>query len=291
LFYIIAHEQSGGSASAPEGLSATTIYTLRVAHHVAPFSLNPPFGGWWTGLAVTVCLAIVVAVLVRRGHRNVVMLAALIGLVELILAVPMTWLDRDTFLLSKLYLFRPSSITLLLVLCGLLRVLKDRIPEKARLATNLVLCGGVGLFVTDAVVTHVTGNRRPYVQPEFTSLVAAIGSHTLPNDIVLIDPENEDNWLKLHRVIKRPTLVAYKFLPTDPNEILRWHELLELRKRIYETGCSTPMPDMPIRWLVSTHLDTDSRPMGCGPVVWREGRVGLIQISSASSGTDQHRAQ
>jgi hypothetical protein len=260
-------------------LSATDIYALRVAHHVAPFSLDPPFGGWWTGFAVTLCLAIVVAVLVRRGSRNVVMLAALIGLVELILAVPVTWLDRNTFLLAKLYLFRPSSITLFLVLCGLVRVLKDRLPEKARLATNLLLCAGVGLFVTDAVITHAIGNRRPYVQPEFDQLVAAIGSHTGPHDLVLIDPVNEDVWLKLHRVIKRPTLVAWKFLPTNPDEILRWNGLLELRKRIYQTGCTAPMPDLPILWLVSTHLDTDSRPLGCGPVAWRQGDVALIQIA------------
>jgi len=73
--------------------------------------------------------------------------------------------------------------------------------------------------------------------------------------------------------------VAWKFLPTNPDEILRWNGLLELRKRIYQTGCTAPMPDLPIRWLVSTHLDTDSRPLGCGPVAWRQGDVALIQIA------------
>ena len=99
-------------------------------------------------------------------------------------------------------------------------------------------------------------------------------------NIVLIDPKQENLWLQLHRVSRRPTLVAWKFLPTDPDEILRWNELLELRKRIFETGCATPIPDsLPIRWLVSTHLDTDSKVRECGPVIWSERRVGLIEVA------------
>jgi hypothetical protein len=128
------------------------------------------------------------------------------------------------------------------------------------------------------VVTHAIGNRGAHFPPGFAPVVRAIDSLTRPDDIVLIDPATEDAWLKLHRASNRPTLVAWKFLPTDPDEILRWYALNELRKRIYETGCATPMPDLPIRWLVSTRLDTDTIPMACGRVAWREGPVGLIQV-------------
>ena len=279
LFYIIAREQSGGAALTAGGLSVSQIYAaFRLPHHIAPFSLTPPLAGWWPGIVITVCLAVVVAVLVKRGVRSIPMLAGLIGLVEVALALPISWLDRHTFLLSKLYLFRPSSLSLFLVMCGLVRVLKDSLPEGRRQAVNFLLCAGVLVFVSDGIIRQARGQRRVYQPPEFEHLVAAIGALTQPNDIVLIDPKGEDRWLKLHRVINRPTLVAWKFLPTNPAEIIRWYNLLELRKQIYETGCGTTMPDLPIRWLVCTHLDTDPRPTGCGAVVWREGRVGLIQV-------------
>jgi len=206
------------------------------------------------------------------------MLAGLIGLVVLILAVPITWLDRNTFLVSKLYLFRPSSLTLFLILCGLVHILRDSLPAKRRQALNALLFTVALTFVSWGIVSHARGERRAWRPPAFDQVVSAIASHTSPGDLVLIDPTDEGQWLKLHRVINRPTLVAWKFLPTDPNEILRWYSLLELRKRIYETGCATPMQDIPIRWLVSSHLDTNPKPIECGRVVWREGRVGLIEV-------------
>ena len=271
-----------GGSPAPGGPSAAWIYAaFRVPHHVAPFSLTPPFEGWWQPTAVTVGLAVVVAALIRKGFRSIPMLAGFVGLVVLILAVPITWLDRNTFLVAKLYLFRPSSVTLFLVMCGLGRIFKDRLTVAGRQATNLLLCAWIVAFVSAGVVAHARGLRRIHPPPGFDQLVAAIRTYTRPNDIVLIDPSSENRYLRLHRAINRPTLVAWKFLPTNPDEILRWYSLLELRKRIYETGCATAMPpELPIRWVVSTNMDSTSKPAECGRVVWREGSVGLIEVEA-----------
>jgi hypothetical protein len=83
--------------------------------------------------------------------------------------------------------------------------------------------------------------------------------------------------MRLVRLLPRPTLANWKFVPTNPAEILRWQSYMELRREVFANGCAT-RTSVPVRWLVTLEPGTAARLKGCGPPVWRQGSVALIPV-------------
>ncbi len=242
LAWLIVRDQLAGPAPATD--LADKIYAARVPWHVAPFASRRGFWIWTRGIVPTVALFFVLgAIVVRHGVGGVALVSrmALVGLAYQLLALVAAFVDRHTQLLGKFYLFRPSSLTLLLALTAIVALLSERLPDSAAALKSLVIFALVATFSWRTFHTLVDRFRAagPTI-PERDELVAAIVSHTAPGDVVLIEPfhEFDPDHLSLHRQIPRPTLVSRKFLPTRPADILRWHSYLEIRDELFAKGCA-----------------------------------------------------
>ena len=93
-------------------------------------------------------------------------------------------------------------------------------------------------------------------------------SNSQPDDIVLLEPYQEMSakYAILHREIPRPTLVSWKFVPSNRVEILRWYALIRARDQLFVGGCGggialEPKPAL----LVTFTADSAQRIGDCGP--------------------------
>jgi hypothetical protein len=204
---------------------------------------------------------------------------ALLSLAYLLLAVAAAFVDRHTQLLGKFYLFRPSALALLLALTAIAALLSERLPDDAAALKALVVFGLVVSLSWRTFKTQVDRSRAGPAIPERGELVAAIVSHTAPGEVVLIEPvrDFDPDYLSLHRQIPRPTLVSWKFVPSHPVDILRWHSYIEMRRDVFAKGCAAPTP-VPVRWLVTLQRKSAERLISCGPPVWQKGNVALIPV-------------
>jgi hypothetical protein len=278
ILVVIAHDQLGSAPPiAHTTLSAGEIYAaIRNPHHLAPFSTRAHAHSWWPHIR---WLVLVTVLFIAGTRRSTVVLrtTAAIGLLHLFVALLLSYLDRSTFVLSQLYLFRPSSVTLFLVLA----VGMSTIPERLR-ARRALRQGSVALVIGYVVVEFVRlvlTLERPHTLPYAKELVAAIEAHSQPGDIVLLEPRNEFDarYLRLHRDIDRPTVVSYKFVPTNPADILRWYGLIQRRAALFAHGCSAAFEPRPTL-LVVFDAEALERIRDCGPVVWRNGAAAVVRV-------------
>lgn len=264
---------------------ADKIYASRNMLHIVPFTQLGQLWDWLPGL-VNAFVLLVALVVVASRHRDrsaevtLVLRAAIVGLAFLLAALGPAYLDRHTEMLGKLFLFRPSSLALLLALTVIVALLFGRLSEQAAAVKALILCALVIAFSWTLVKKNVEWMRHTAAAfPERSELIAAVAEHTAPGDLVLLDPELDGNrdYMTLVRLLPRPTLVNWKFVPTNPSEIIRWQSYMDLRKELFANGCVT-RTSVPVRWLVTLEPGTLERLKGCGQPVWRRGSVALVPV-------------
>ena len=66
--------------------------------------------------------------------------------------------------------------------------------------------------------------------------MAAVTRATAPGDVVLIDPDIEMQLLDFERRTGRPSLVMWKFAPTNDAELITWYRRIELRQDLFDKG-------------------------------------------------------
>ena len=54
---------------------------------------------------------------------------------------------------------------------------------------------------------------------------------------MLIDPDVEAQWLEFERRTGRPTLVMWKFAPTNDAELITWYRRMQRRQAVFDQGC------------------------------------------------------
>ena len=253
--------------------------------HIVPFTQPGQLWDWLPGL-VNALVLLVALVVVARRHRDrsaevtLVLRAAIVGLAFLLAALGPAYLDRHTQMLGKLFLFRPSSLALLLALTVIIALIFGQLSEEAAAVKALIVCALVIAFSWTLVKKNVEWMRHTAAAfPERRELIAAVVAHTAPGDLVLLDPELDGNrdYMTLVRLLPRPTLVNWKFVPTNPAEILRWQSYMDLRRELFANGCVT-RTSVPVRWLVTLDPGTLERLKSCGQPVWRRGSVALIPV-------------
>jgi hypothetical protein len=165
-------------------------------------------------------------------------------------------------------------------LAAIVALLFAQLSEEATAVKALVLCAVVISFswlLVKKNVEWMRHTRRAF--PERKELIAAVVSNTAPGDLVLIEPERDGDrdYMTLVRLLPRPTLATWKFIPTSPADILRWQSYMDLRREVFANGC-TIRTSVPVRWLVTLEPGTAARLKGCGPPVWQKGSVALIRV-------------
>ncbi|HXA26458.1 MAG TPA: DUF6798 domain-containing protein [Acetobacteraceae bacterium] len=250
---------------------------IREPHHQSPFLSWEYFrDNWMPGYRMTAALLLACLVVAWLGstRRLRVLAVWLAGLLTyLFLVLGPKFLDRDSGVLGKFYLFRPSSLILLLWLLLALAVAAAVSGRRAWLlrAALLALIGPWFLYIVGGRLTReIAANETLGAQKRL--LVAAVTRATAPADIVLIDPDVETQLLDFERRTGRPTLVMWKFAPTNDAELIEWYRRIKLRQALFDQGCGTETRAANIRFLLTTPAHASQLAATCGPEVVRVGQ-------------------
>ncbi len=254
------------------------IYSIiREPHHQSPFISWEYFRDTWlpgyrmAAVMLLACLVVVWRGATRRLRVLAVWLAGLLAYLFLVLGPK--FLDRDSGVLGKFYLFRPSSLILLLWLLLALAVAAAASGRWAWTlrAALLAMIGPWFLYIVGGRLTReIAANETLEAQRRL--LVAAVTRATAPGDIVLIDPDVETQLVDFERRTGRPTFVMWKFAPTNDAELITWYRRIKLRQAVFDQGCGTDTHAADIPFLLTTPAHASHLAATCGPEVFRVGQ-------------------
>jgi hypothetical protein len=263
--------------------SPDVIYSIiREPHHQSPFlSWDYFHERWLPGYIMAAPMLLVCLWIASRSERRRLRVAALwlAGLLAyLFLILGPKFLDRDSGTLGKFYLFRPSSLILLLWLMLALAALAARLGRRRWIlrAALLAVIGPVFLWsrggeLARDVAAHAAleHDKRP--------LVEAMAQVVAPGEVVLIDASLEARWLDFERRSGLPMLVTWKFAPTNDAELILWYRRMEQRRIVFEQGCNAGME---AGYLLTTPAQALRLSATCGPEVLRVGPWVLLRAAS-----------
>ncbi len=252
--------------------SPDVIYSIiRAPHHTSPFLTPEIFVSQWlpgylmAGAMLGICIFIAATSASSRLRSTAIWLALLLA--YLFVALVLAFIDRKTGVLGKFYLFRPSSLLLLLWLALVLAYLNGlnlphavalKLLTLAMIAPPLLL-GSVQWMVQESASRHALVAQR---QPLFDFLARGSSSES----VVLIDPKVESSFLDFERRAHRPSLVMWKFMPTNDPEIVEWYRRMEFRRALFETGCQGKSA-YPVDFLITSVERAAALSGSCGPIV------------------------
>jgi hypothetical protein len=259
------------------------IYSLiREPHHQSPFLSRTYFlDRWLPGYVMAAPMLLACLWVAWRGAtRRLRVVAAWVGglLAYLFLVLGPKYLDRDSGMLGKFYLFRPSSLILLLWLMLALAAAVSMIGRRAWMprVALLALIGSAFLYAqAGRLVRELAANET--LEDQKRPLVVAVKRVAAPGDVVLIDPDTEAQWLDFERRTGRPALVMWKFAPTNDAELITWYRRIQLRRDLFERGCGTDAQAAKIAFLLTTPAHASRLAASCGPEVFRVGQWVLLR--------------
>ncbi len=97
-------------------------------------------------------------------------------------------------------------------------------------------------------------------------------------DVVLIDPDAEMQLLDFERRTGRPTLVMWKFAPTNDADLITWYRRIELRRAVFEQGCGPGAHAFNVSFLLTTPARALRLVASCGPEIMRVGPWVLLRL-------------
>jgi len=298
---ILLERMAGPSVALPgSGLTLNELYAeVRAPHHIAPFVDGSIFiAKWLPGLVGHASFALVAWFWLTRSNEQDKSLATWVAGLNLYIlaAMLLAFLDRETHVLSMFYMFRPSALILLLSLIWVISRLLSPIwlNSKRRLGSICLMIIVVGyLPSTIRSVEQTMNGHLPLASMLSTSeadMVDWIEAHTSTDSIVMIEPLNDlpfkgegmGAWAGMERLLQRPTLVNYKFVPTDKADLLRWSELLQWRQSVFDGNC-TAIDDYPVAYLITRTAESIERLRACTELVWRGEQTAVLQVGSPES--------
>jgi len=301
LFLAILSERIAGPSVSLEGseLTLNAIYAeIRNPHHIAPFVDGSIFvAKWLPGILAHSAVALGIGLWVIRSQERDKSFSIWVGGLNayILLVTILAFLDRDTHLFSMFYMFRPSALILLLSLIwGITRLLRPvGNNNNGLVAIGLVIIVGVYLPLSIRTIAQATHGGLPLASMLSTSeaeMVDWIGENTSPGSIVMLEPLNDrpfkgegfGAWVGMERLMGRPTLVNYKFVPTDKADLLRWYQLLQWRQSVFDGNCAA-LQDYPVAYLVARTKGSIGRLKACTELVWRGDNNAILQVSASES--------
>lgn len=263
--------------------AADVIYSnIREPFHQSPFlSLGYFVYVWLPGYVMAGGMLAASLWAAWRGSTRRLRIAAtwLAGLlVFLFLVLGPKYLDRDSGVLGKFYLFRPASLILLLWLMVTLALTFAVLGRRGRLLRGALLILIAPAFMLNQG-SEVVGEMRSHalIEGRKQELAAAVLRLARPQDIVLIDPELEMGLLDFERRTRRATWVNWKFAPTNDAEIFLWYRRMLWQQSIFKQGCGGDSRGPAIAFLLTTPAKVSWLAASCGPEVARIGEWVLLR--------------
>jgi hypothetical protein len=253
------------------------IYSIiREPHHQSPFLSWAYFHDHWLPgyvMATPMLLACLWVARCSETRLLRVMAMWLAGLLAYLFIVLLPkFFDRSDGVLGKFYLFRPSSLILLLFLVLAMAATGGMLRHRAWLlrGTLLAMIGPAFLYIQSGqLVREIVANRA--IEGQKRLLAAAVMRVAAPDDIVLIDPAVEMQLLDFERRTGRPTLVMWKFAPTNDADLIAWYRRMEFRRILFDQGCGANTQSSKIAFLLTTQALASRLAESCGPRALRVG--------------------
>ncbi len=236
-----------GAEKVINGINTTQIYADRVAHHIDPFSSLDSLKKWLPGFfAIAGCLlaSIVMLPLAFDCQRTKTLTITVIGLQAfLILAFIASAIGKFVDIFGNFFLFRPTSLTLLLTIVLALVFYRKFSTFRTPLWAVFCILVPIALWPTIELKRGVINQYFEY-KPQVDNVVEAVHSITDEGDIVLIQPGRDGTFpeSRLTRLIERPLFADYKFITTEPKNIAVWHTRLKYRESVFKNGCDNQYP-------------------------------------------------
>ena len=253
------------------------IYSIiREPHHQSPFLSWHYFRDHWlpgyvmaTPMLLS-CLLFAFGAASCRLRMTAWWRAALLAFLFLVLGPK--FLDRDSGVLGKFYLFRPASLIellwLMLALASVVKAAGDRawLIRAALLATiGSMFCFVQGGRLVQGIETaQIAEDQKAPVEQ-------AVRQLTQPGDVVLVDPDAETSWLDIERRTGRPTWVMWKFAPTNDAELITWYRRMGARLALFQHGCGQDIGIAHPTFLLTTSAAASRLATSCGPELYRSG--------------------
>lgn len=284
LGLIVATRMLGQPVAADNTLPAPdVIYSIiRAPHHTTPFvSLESFASEWLPGLMLAVAmLAASTAIRARAGEARLAGLATWLALLLLYLLIALipSFIDRHTGMLGKFYLFRPSSLVLLLWLALVFAWLDRAVLPQAAMLKGLALLFVLPPFLLNAAnrIANDLGWRGDFAAEK--RAVAAVLADEASTAVVLIDPALDFGFLDFERSTGHPMLVSWKFDPTSDPEILEWYRRMEFRRTLFADGCGGAL-QYPVDFLLAQPEHAAALAKTCGPIIYSGKAVALLRRS------------
>lgn len=96
---------------------------------------------------------------------------------------------------------------------------------------------------------------------------------------MLIDPGVEAQWLEFERRTGRPTLVMWKFAPTNDAELIAWYRRMQRRQAVFDQGCGVDIGAVQPVLLLTTPATAPQLAGTCGPERFRIGPWVLLNTT------------
>jgi hypothetical protein len=254
------------------------IYSIiREPHHQSPFlSLRYFRDNWLPGyvMAAPMLLACVLLARTATSRRLRVVAVWLAGLLAyLFLVLGPKYIDRNSGILGKFYLFRPSALIELLWLVLVLAYLMQNAGRRVLLlrATLMATIGSLFLYVQGGRLMREI-DASSILEAQKAPMIAAVTQLTAPGDVVLIDPDLEPEWLDFERRMDRPTYVTWKFAPTNDAELIAWYRRIGRRSAIFNKGCGVPADAARPVFMLASPASASRFVTECGSEVFRSDR-------------------
>ncbi|KMW59731.1 putative transmembrane protein [Candidatus Rhodobacter oscarellae] len=275
-------------------LTVNQIYSgYRHAHHVAPFESAAIFerfwrvGAIWTALLAAALLALA-AIRVWPRRSEALWLGGVTA--YLVLAFGLAYLDREAHHFGTLYLFRPSSLGLLLALLVLIDGALSLAPLLLRRVAAIAFLFLMLLDVVPDVVEQAQlSARAPTLLAALTedeeALLIWTKENTPPRAVVFLAEwpklsqyQREVAHLGFERLSGRATLVNYKFVPTSPEDLLRWYRLVNWSKDVATDGC-TALLEQPVDYVVLRAGSEMRDPLqDCAAPAWQNDAFEVLEV-------------
>jgi hypothetical protein len=288
LVGVIAVTRISGQAvpDVPGMPSPDVIYSIiRAPHHTSPFLDFHDFLSQWLPGYLLAAAMLGGCLVVRLTPKTSPLLSSTaiwlsLLLAYLFLALIPSFVDRHTGVLGKFYLFRPSSLILLLWLALALAWFNRLGLPRSTVIKSLALAVVLPLFLRQAAI-RVTSDIEAGndLAAEKRALAEVLAREAQPQATVLIDPQLDLAFLDFERLTGHPSLVSWKFMPTTDRGIVEWYERMAFRRTLFEDGC-TAGSRYPVDFVLTAPERAAALSSSCGTVIHAGRRVVLLRHAS-----------
>jgi hypothetical protein len=113
------------------------------------------------------------------------------------------------------------------------------------------------------------------------AMIEWLRENTTPDAVVVVQPTEVTNWetawIAFERRTDRSTLVSSKFVPTLPQDLARWYQLIRWREAVFAGACGR-LKEQPVDYLVVVQSSTLEKVAGCGNLVWHRDGYAIVAV-------------